>query len=163
VTPRLEDIVAIAPPPPRPEGTAAPWGETTPDDLAPRRKAHRRPSLGVLWSHSENTKRSGTHSASLLSAKLLILLVGEVGLEPTKASASGFTVRPLCRSGHSPARSGHRIGESPRALYGRLPKASQSKTGPVPLVDLRHERRNPGKGRSAPSGEAMNETARNSL
>src|SRR5215475_11102236 len=29
-------------------------------------------------------------------------LVGEVGLEPTKASASGFTVRPLCRSGHSP-------------------------------------------------------------
>jgi hypothetical protein len=30
-------------------------------------------------------------------------LVGEVGLEPTKASASGFTVRPLCRSGHSPA------------------------------------------------------------
>src|SRR5262245_50502728 len=28
--------------------------------------------------------------------------VGEVGLEPTKASASGFTVRPLCRSGHSP-------------------------------------------------------------
>ena len=30
-------------------------------------------------------------------------MVGEVGLEPTKASASGFTVRPLCRSGHSPA------------------------------------------------------------
>ena len=30
-------------------------------------------------------------------------VVGEVGLEPTKASASGFTVRPLCRSGHSPA------------------------------------------------------------
>jgi hypothetical protein len=29
-------------------------------------------------------------------------VVGEVGLEPTKASASGFTVRPLCRSGHSP-------------------------------------------------------------
>src|SRR3954469_23071377 len=29
-------------------------------------------------------------------------LVGEVGLEPTKASASGFTVRPLCHSGHSP-------------------------------------------------------------
>ena len=31
-----------------------------------------------------------------------INVVGEVGLEPTKASASGFTVRPLCRSGHSP-------------------------------------------------------------
>ena len=31
-------------------------------------------------------------------------VVGEVGLEPTKAYASGFTVRPLCRSGHSPAR-----------------------------------------------------------
>ena len=29
-------------------------------------------------------------------------VVGEVGLEPTKASASGFTVRPLCHSGHSP-------------------------------------------------------------
>ena len=29
-------------------------------------------------------------------------LVGEVGLEPTKAFASGFTVRPLCHSGHSP-------------------------------------------------------------
>src|SRR5215218_1071205 len=33
-------------------------------------------------------------------------LVGEVGLEPTKASASGFTVRPLCRSGHSPVTAG---------------------------------------------------------
>jgi hypothetical protein len=31
-------------------------------------------------------------------------VVGEVGLEPTKAYASGFTVRPLCRSGHSPKR-----------------------------------------------------------
>ena len=29
-------------------------------------------------------------------------VVGEVGLEPTKAYASGFTVRPLCHSGHSP-------------------------------------------------------------
>src|SRR3990172_6583430 len=29
-------------------------------------------------------------------------MVGEVGLEPTKALASGFTVRPLCHSGHSP-------------------------------------------------------------
>src|ERR1700688_2945853 len=29
-------------------------------------------------------------------------MVGEVGLEPTKAKANGFTVRPLCRSGHSP-------------------------------------------------------------
>ena len=29
-------------------------------------------------------------------------VVGEVGLEPTKAFASGFTVRPLCHSGHSP-------------------------------------------------------------
>ncbi len=28
--------------------------------------------------------------------------MGEVGLEPTKAFASGFTVRPLCHSGHSP-------------------------------------------------------------
>ena len=32
-------------------------------------------------------------------------VVGEVGLEPTKAYARGFTVRPLCHSGHSPARS----------------------------------------------------------
>jgi hypothetical protein len=39
------------------------------------------------------------------------VLVGEVGLEPTKASASGFTVRPLCRSGHSPAR--------PKIEFGR--------------------------------------------
>ena len=31
------------------------------------------------------------------------MVVGEVGLEPTKAFASGFTVRPLCRSGHSPS------------------------------------------------------------
>jgi hypothetical protein len=31
------------------------------------------------------------------------LMVGEVGLEPTKAYASGFTVRPLCHSGHSPS------------------------------------------------------------
>ncbi len=30
------------------------------------------------------------------------VVVGEVGLEPTKAYASGFTVRPLCHSGHSP-------------------------------------------------------------
>lgn len=29
-------------------------------------------------------------------------LVGPAGLEPAKASASGFTVRPLCRSGHRP-------------------------------------------------------------
>ena len=29
-------------------------------------------------------------------------VVGEAGLEPAKAYASGFTVRPLCRSGHSP-------------------------------------------------------------
>ena len=35
-------------------------------------------------------------------------MVGEVGLEPTKALASGFTVRPLCHSGHSP--SGFRHG-----------------------------------------------------
>lgn len=31
-------------------------------------------------------------------------MVGEVGLEPTKADAKGFTVPPLCHSGHSPAR-----------------------------------------------------------
>ena len=29
-------------------------------------------------------------------------VVGEAGLEPAKAYASGFTVRPLCHSGHSP-------------------------------------------------------------
>lgn len=29
-------------------------------------------------------------------------MVGEAGLEPAKAQASGFTVRPLCHSGHSP-------------------------------------------------------------
>src|SRR3569623_1011098 len=32
-------------------------------------------------------------------------VVGEVGLEPTKAYARVFTVPPLCRSGHSPSRS----------------------------------------------------------
>src|SRR5262249_23748608 len=31
-------------------------------------------------------------------------VVEEVGLEPTKADASGFTVRPLCHSGHSSKR-----------------------------------------------------------
>ena len=31
-------------------------------------------------------------------------VVGEAGLEPAKADASGFTVRPLCHSGHSPKR-----------------------------------------------------------
>src|ERR1700741_5559677 len=30
-------------------------------------------------------------------------VVGEAGLEPAKAYASGFTVRPLCHSGHSPS------------------------------------------------------------
>ena len=34
--------------------------------------------------------------------KLLARMVGEVGLEPTKAYARGFTVPPLCHSGHSP-------------------------------------------------------------
>lgn len=34
----------------------------------------------------------------------LSCVVGEVGLEPTKADAKGFTVPPLCHSGHSPAR-----------------------------------------------------------
>src|SRR5215471_10648732 len=40
------------------------------------------------------------------SRRLLVRsgVVGEVGLEPTTAYASGFTVRPLCRSGHSPSR-----------------------------------------------------------
>ena len=28
--------------------------------------------------------------------------MGRAGLEPAKAPASGFTVRPLCRSGHRP-------------------------------------------------------------
>src|SRR3974390_2534003 len=41
------------------------------------------------------------HPRSVSSA-LRRPLVGEVGLEPKKAAASGFTVRPLCRSGHSP-------------------------------------------------------------
>src|SRR5687767_1360461 len=42
-------------------------------------------------------------------------VVGEAGLEPAKAYASGFTVRPLCRSGHSPqrARSLSGPGEKP--------------------------------------------------
>ena len=36
--------------------------------------------------------------------KIIDLLVGEVGLRTYEGLASGFTVRPLCRSGHSPAR-----------------------------------------------------------
>src|SRR5262249_32132100 len=43
---------------------------------------------------------------------------GEVGLEPTKAEASGFTVRPLCHSGHSPKPS-HRI--DPKGQTGKAP------------------------------------------
>jgi hypothetical protein len=39
-------------------------------------------------------------------------MVGEVGLEPTKASASGFTVRPLCHSGHSPKMDMRRLAPS---------------------------------------------------
>src|SRR5947209_1401505 len=45
-------------------------------------------------------------------------MVGEVGLEPTKASASGFTVRPLCRSGHSP----ERLTTSPRSVGNAVPR-----------------------------------------
>src|SRR3990167_415116 len=37
-----------------------------------------------------------------LPRKLVARMVGEVGLEPTKAYARGFTVPPLCHSGHSP-------------------------------------------------------------
>ena len=53
-------------------------------------------------------KRVAEHSASHTHfgypalRKPRCRMVGEVGLEPTKASASGFTVRPLCHSGHSP-------------------------------------------------------------
>src|SRR6516225_8157354 len=42
-------------------------------------------------------------------------MVGEVGLEPTKALASGFTVRPLCRSGHSPILGNQSLSKSSRA------------------------------------------------
>src|SRR6516225_6878185 len=44
-----------------------------------------------------------------------INVVGEVGLDPTKASASGFTVRPLCRSGHSPIMGNQSLSKSWRA------------------------------------------------
>ena len=36
-------------------------------------------------------------------------VVGEAGLEPAKAYASGFTVRPLCHSGHSPSASSTKL------------------------------------------------------
>src|SRR5258708_39908203 len=51
-----------------------------------------------------------THISSALRR-----VVGEVGLEPTKAYARGFTVPPLCRSGHSPSRSEPRRGFEQKA------------------------------------------------
>ncbi len=47
---------------------------------------------------------SGAPYSSLKAptSKLIARMVGEVGLEPTKAYARGFTVPPLCHSGHSP-------------------------------------------------------------
>src|ERR1700730_5006841 len=66
----------------------------------------------------------------LQSPTALRRVVGEVGLEPTKAYARGFTVPPLCRSGHSPSRtepvSGpDRIGSRPGRLGAlRAPKAN---------------------------------------
>src|ERR1700741_2817140 len=42
---------------------------------------------------------------ALISPQSLRGVVGEVGLEPTKAYARGFTAPPLCRSGHPPSRS----------------------------------------------------------
>jgi hypothetical protein len=52
-------------------------------------------------------------------------VVGEVGLEPTKASASGFTVRPLCRSGHSPVREPQDNRSSALDKWTRRPKAER--------------------------------------
>jgi hypothetical protein len=49
--------------------------------------SYTRKTKGLLSNGSADTRRR---------------MVGEVGLEPTKAYASGFTVRPLCHSGHSP-------------------------------------------------------------
>ena len=65
-------------------------------------------------------------------------MVGEVGLEPTKAFASGFTVRPLCHSGHSPIhrfvrpeqeRPPRRAGRSSRGVYAQ-PRPGLSTIGP---------------------------------
>src|ERR1700722_15780195 len=59
-------------------------------------------------------------------------LVGEVGLEPTKAYASGFTVRPLCHSGHSPRAFRQSRSQPPKpapprpvALFGDQPKTRE--------------------------------------
>jgi hypothetical protein len=52
---------------------------------------------------------------------------------------------------------------SPRALYGRLPKASQSKTGRLWSHAIWAGSEELGKGRWRRGGVAMNETARNSL
>ena len=71
-------------------------------------------------------------------------VVGEVGLEPTKASASGFTVRPLCHSGHSPARDKAFLGGSALRRYGepRGPKRSASYS----VGETRTQRRQDGLG-----------------
>src|SRR6202008_4138864 len=64
------------------------------------------------------TRPPGGLAASLL---LLWRVVGEVGLEPAKAYARGFTVPPLCHSGHSPSRA-----EPPRGLERNLPPRAAS-------------------------------------
>ena len=56
--------------------------------------------LLVLSNYIEGVQKKMHPLKRTLYLTVTMVIVGQAGLEPAKANASGFTVRPLCHSGH---------------------------------------------------------------